>query len=85
MRARRSRSLERFELVDGQRVLFRLPKPQHNDTTALSLRPLALIDQLGALIAPPRLHRHRYDGILAPNSCLLSAATAYDATGVAIP
>jgi hypothetical protein len=30
-----------------------------------------------ALIPPPRLHRHRYHGVLAPNSPLRAAATAY--------
>ena len=26
---------------------------------------------------PPRLHRHRYQGVLAPNAPLRAAATAY--------
>ena len=36
-----------------------------------------LIDRLAALIPPPRLHRHRYHGVLAPNAPLRLAATAY--------
>jgi hypothetical protein len=36
----------------------------------LSLTPLELIDRLTALIPPPRLHRHRYHGVLAPHAPL---------------
>ena len=34
----------------------------------LHLTPLELIDRIAALIPPPRTHRHRYFGVLAPNS-----------------
>ena len=70
-------ALEHLELVDAQRVIYRLPRPQRNGTTAMSLTPLELIDHLADLIPPPRLHRHRYDGVLAPNSPLRAAAIAY--------
>jgi hypothetical protein len=53
-----------------------LPKPQRDGTTALTLTPLELIDHLAALIPPPRRHRHRYHGVLAPNSPLRAAAIA---------
>ncbi len=48
--------------------------------------PLELIDHLAALIPPPRRHRHRYHGVLAPNAPLRAAAIAFgrevvDATG----
>jgi hypothetical protein len=67
-------ALERLELLDAERVVYRLPKPQRDGTTALSLTPLELIDHLAALIPPPRRHRHRYHGVLAPNSPLRAAA-----------
>jgi hypothetical protein len=41
-------ALERLELLDGERVLYRLPKPQRDGTTALTLTPLELIDHLAA-------------------------------------
>ena len=41
-----------------------------------SLTPLERIDRLAALIPPPRLHRHRYQGMLAPSSPLRAATTA---------
>ncbi len=70
-------ALERIEQVNEERIVYRLPKPQRDGRTALSLTPLELIDHLAALIPPPRLHRHRYHGVLAPNALLRLAATAY--------
>ena len=35
------------------------------------------MDKLAALIPPPRKHRHRYHGVLAPNAPLRQAVTAY--------
>ncbi len=40
----------------------------------LHLTPLALIARLAALVPPPRAHRHRHYGVLAPNSPLRAAA-----------
>ena len=79
-------ALERLELLEDERVVYRLPKPQRDGTTALTLTPLELIDHLAALIPPPRRHRHRYHGVLAPNAPLRAAAIAFgrevaDATG----
>ena len=42
----------------------------------LTLSPLELIDRIAALVPPPRTHRHRYFGVLAPNSPLRAAVTA---------
>jgi hypothetical protein len=75
--ARPPLALERIEQVNDERVVYRLPKPRRDGRTALSLTPLELIDHLVALIPPPRLHRHRYHGVLAPNAPLRLAATAY--------
>jgi len=70
-------ALERIEQVNEERIVYRLPRPQRDGRTALSLTPLELIDHLAALIPPPRLHRHRYHGVLAPNAPLRLAATSY--------
>ena len=35
-----------------------------------------LIDRIAALVPPPRVHRHRYHGVLAPNSPLRAQVTA---------
>ncbi|APW45148.1 transposase Tn3 [Rhodoferax antarcticus ANT.BR] len=38
--------------------------------------PLELIDRIAQLVPPPRTHRHRYYGVLAPNSPFRAAVTA---------
>jgi len=64
-------ALERLEqLPDGQ-IVYRFPKPQPDGTAQVRLTPLELIDRLATLIPPPRLHRHRYHGVVikvAPRS-----------------
>ncbi len=70
-------ALERLDGVDDQHVIYRLPRAQRDGSTVFSLTPLELIDHLAALIPPPRLHRHRYHGVLAPNSPVRAVATAY--------
>ena len=42
----------------------------------LHLTPLDLIARIAALVPPPRTHRHRYFGVLAPNSPHRAAVTA---------
>lgn len=42
----------------------------------LHLTPLELIARIAALVPPPRTDRHRYFGVLAPNSPLRPAVTA---------
>ena len=70
-------ALERLEQVNAHQILYHLPKARRDGCTSLPLTPLELIDHLAALIPPPRLHRHRYHGVLAPNSPLRSVAIAY--------
>jgi hypothetical protein len=70
-------ALERLQQVDDQHITYHLPNAPHDGRTELSLTPLELIDHLAALIPPPRRHQHRYHGVLAPNSPLRDAVTAY--------
>ncbi len=42
---------------------------------------LRLIDRLAALVPPPRVHRHRYYGVLAPNSPLRPAVIVMALSG----
>jgi hypothetical protein len=42
----------------------------------LHLSPLELIARIAALVPPPGTHRHRFYGVLAPNSPLRAAVTA---------
>ena len=41
--------------------------------TELVLTPLELLDRLSKLVTPPRIHKHRYCGVLAPNAKLRKA------------
>ena len=45
------------------------------------LTPLELINRIAQLVPPPRTHRHRYYGVLAPNSPLRAASTTKSAGG----
>ena len=51
----------------------------------LHLTPLELIDRIAALVPPPRTHRHRYFGVLAPNSPFRAAVTAPRGSTVICP
>jgi hypothetical protein len=68
---------ERLAWESGEQSLrYRLPKPGHRGETVLELTPLEFLDRIAELIPPPRRHRHRYVGVLAPNSPWRQAVTA---------
>jgi hypothetical protein len=69
---------------EGAELVYRCAK-QHSEPGSdkrgakvdeLHLTPLELIARIAALVPPPRTHRHRYFGVLAPNSPLRAAAVA---------
>jgi hypothetical protein len=69
---------------EGAALVYRCAK-QHSEPTSdkrgakadeLHLTPLELIAPIAALVPPPRTHRHRYFGVLAPNSPHRAAVTA---------
>ena len=47
------------------------------NTDLLSLTPRELMDHLAALLQPPKRHRRRYHGVLAPKSPLRAAVVAF--------
>ena len=51
---------------EGERLVYRLPKLRADGQNVLELTPFELLDRLAMLIPPPRRHRHRYHGVLAP-------------------
>jgi hypothetical protein len=81
--ARPPLAADRLEVLDAQRLIYRLPKPGTDGRTQILLSPLELIGRIAALVPPPRQHRHRYYGVLAPNSPLRSAVTALAPVAVA--
>ncbi len=68
---------------DGEQLLYQLPKPGVDGRSVLVLSPLELLNRLAVLIPPPRRHRHRYYGVLAPNARLRPLVTAY--AGLPLP
>jgi hypothetical protein len=78
---------------EGAALVYRCAK-QHSEPAGdkrgtkvdeLHLTPLELIDRIAALVPPPRTHRHRYYGALAPNSPLRAAVTALAAPAQVTP
>ena len=71
-------ALERLHLVGGRsdQVLYVLPNPDPAGRTALRLSALEFLDRLANLLPPPRIHRHRYHGVFAPNAPLRPLITA---------
>ncbi len=75
-------ALERMETTGygatgGERIVYRLPHPAPGGGTALLLTPLEVLKRLALLIPPPRIHRHRYHGVLAPNARLRYQVIAF--------
>jgi hypothetical protein len=69
---------------EGAALVYRCAKQRSEPTSdkrgakvdEITLTPLELIDRIAALVPPPRTHRHRYFGVLAPNSPHRAAVTA---------
>jgi hypothetical protein len=59
------------------RLIYRLPAPDPDGRTEICLTPLELLERLARLVPPPRIHRHRYHGALAPNARLRAAVVAF--------
>ena len=69
-------ALERIKQQPDGSLIYQLNKPLANGQTQLKLTSLELIDKLAALAPPSRIHRHRYYGVLAPNSPFRASVTA---------
>jgi hypothetical protein len=67
---------ERLGRLNDELLVYRLRKPTIDGRTELILTPLELLDRLAYLVTPPRIHKHRYYGVLAPNANLRRAVTA---------
>ena len=74
--ARPAFALERLREIDPEHLVYESVKPGPGRNVSLLLTPMQLLNRLAALIPPPRRHRHRYIGVLAPNSPLRAAVTA---------
>jgi len=61
---------ERLAWLNDTTLVYSLRKPTLDGQMELVLTPLELLDRLSKLITPPRIHKHRYCGVLAPNAKL---------------
>ena len=74
--ARPPLSLERLGRLDKNTLVYRLRRPTVDGRTEVLVTEPGLLDRLALLVTPPRLHKHRYCGVLAPNAALREAVTA---------
>jgi hypothetical protein len=78
--ARPAFAQERLREIDAEHLVYESPKPGPGGRVSQILTPFELLERLAALIPPPRRHRHRYFGVLAPNSPLRPVVTALAAS-----
>jgi hypothetical protein len=64
------------EPASVRRVYYHPARPTPDGRALLALSPLEFLDALSRLIPPPRVHRHRYHGVLAPNARLRARVIA---------
>ena len=85
-------AMERLRKAGGE-LVYRCAK-QHSEpghdkrgtqVDEITLTPLELIDRIAALVPPPRTHRHRYFGVLAPHSPHRAAVTEMAQSAAAQP
>jgi hypothetical protein len=74
--ARPPLSQERLGRLNDTTLAYNLRRPTVDGRTELLLTPTELLDNLAQLVTPPRLHKHRFCGVLAPNAALRKAVTA---------
>ena len=73
--ARPPLSQERLGRLNDEHLVYTLRKLTIDGRSELVLTPLELLDRLAHLVTPPRIHKHRYCGVLAPNARLRRAVT----------
>jgi hypothetical protein len=74
--ARPPLSQERLGRLNDKTLVYNLRRQTVDGRTELLLTPMELLDNLAQLATPPRLHKHRYCGVLAPNARLRDAVTS---------
>jgi hypothetical protein len=74
--ARPPLSLERLGRLNETTLVYSLCRPPVDGRNELLLTPEELLDLLSQLVTPPRLHKHRFCGVVAPNASLHAAVTS---------
>ncbi len=66
----------RLGRLNADTLVYRLRRSRSDGRTEILLSPLEFLERVVDLLAPPRKHRHRYCGVLAPGAKLHRAVTA---------
>lgn len=66
-------SQERLGRINETTLVYNLRRPTVDGRGELLLTPEELLDLLSQLVTPPRLHKHRFCGVLAPNAAMRAA------------
>jgi hypothetical protein len=66
----------RLGRLNAGTLVYRLRRPLMDGRTEILLEPLEFLARLVDLLTPPRRHRHRYCGVLAPAARLRQAVIA---------
>ena len=67
---------ERLGRLNADTLVYSLRRPTVDGRGELLLTPEELLDLLSQLVTPPRLHKHRFCGVLAPTAALREAVTS---------
>ena len=70
--ARPALAAGRLGRLNEDLLVYRLRRPAIDGRTEILLSPLQFLARLVDLLAPPRKHRHRYFGVLAPEGPIAS-------------
>jgi hypothetical protein len=79
--ARPPLSADRLEQLKESTLVYRLRKPTLDGHTELILKPLELLERLSQLITPPRIHKHRYCGVLTAECTAAKCRDRFGRTG----
>lgn len=63
-------------MLQDEGILYKLPAGDVHGRDSIVLTPFEFLDRLCQLTPPPRVHRHRYHGVIAPNSPLRARVIA---------
>ena len=74
--ARPALAAGRLGRLNDDLLVYRLRRSAMDGRTEILLTPLQFLARLVDLLAPPRKHRHRYFGVLAPRARLRPVVTA---------
>ncbi len=74
---------ERLQQLSNNLLIYKPDKQWKNSNGqsyaqhSITISPVEFIEKIATLVPPPRIHRHRYFGVLAPNSSYREQVTSH--------